>query len=167
MNSDDLAILFRYSRWAWRRVLDQTARISPEQYVALAPVPHGSLRGTLVHALAASTVWRHRCAGESPTALLKEVDLPTFEGLQTRWAAEDAALAVYVAGLTDAALNAPLRYTTTRGVPMEDILWHILAHVINHGTQHRSEAAILLTSYGHSPGDLDLITFLREQPSVG
>jgi uncharacterized damage-inducible protein DinB len=45
---------------------------------------------------------------------------------------------------------------------MVNVLWHLLVHVLNHGTQHRSEAALLLTSYGQSPGDLDLILFLRE-----
>jgi hypothetical protein len=34
--------------------------------------------------------------------------------------------------------------------------------VLRHGTQHRSEAAMLLTSHDRSPGDLDLIMFLRE-----
>jgi uncharacterized damage-inducible protein DinB len=37
-----------------------------------------------------------------------------------------------------------------------------MAHLVNHGTQHRTEAAALLTDFGHSPGDIDLIYFLDE-----
>ena len=72
------------------------------------------------------------------------------------------ALAAFVASLTDEDLNRTVRYKTTKGAPMENVLWHLMAHVVNHGTQHRSEAAMLLTSYGFSPGDLDLMVFLRE-----
>ncbi len=161
MNRDDIVTLFRYHAWAWDRVLTQAARVTEDQYVALAPVPHGSLRGTLVHALSAEIVWRTRFEGESPTTVLKEADLPAFEGLQKRWAVEAAALQETVAGLTDTKLNAPVDYKTTKGVPQSDVLWHLLLHVLNHGTQHRSEAAVLLTTYGLSPGDLDVITFLR------
>ena len=39
-------------------------------------------------------------------------------------------------------------------------LWQALAHVVNHGTQHRSEVAVLLTAAGHSPGDLDMVDYI-------
>jgi uncharacterized damage-inducible protein DinB len=43
------------------------------------------------------------------------------------------------------------------------VLWHCLLHVANHGTQHRAEAAAILTAYGASPGDLDVTLFLNER----
>ena len=163
MNKCDIETLFRYTDWANARVLRQVARVSAEQYTAPAPVPQGSLRGALVHTLAAEVIWRRRWQGDSPTALLNENDLPTIEVLQERWQQEAQALRKVVASLTDDDLNRTVQYKTIKGLPMEDVLWHLMAHVINHGTQHRAEAAMLLTGYGHSPGDLDLIMFFRER----
>jgi uncharacterized damage-inducible protein DinB len=88
--------------------------------------------------------------------------LPTFQALQERWEREAQALQDFLTALTDDDLNRTIRYKTTTGNAMANVLWHLMAHVVNHGTQHRSEAAMLLTGYGYSPGDLDLIVFLRE-----
>jgi uncharacterized damage-inducible protein DinB len=163
MNKNDIMTLYDYNDWARRRVLDQAALVTPEQYVAPAPVPQGSLRGALVHTLAAEVAWCRRWQGDSPAALLSPTELPTFEALAERWAQEARALRDFVAGLTDDDLNRTIHYKTTKGSPMANTLWHLMAHVINHGTQHRSEAAMLLTGYGRSPGDLDLVVFLRER----
>ena len=38
----------------------------------------------------------------------------------------------------------------------------MLVHVVNHGTQHRAEAAVLLTGEGRSPGELDMIDYAEE-----
>jgi uncharacterized damage-inducible protein DinB len=44
------------------------------------------------------------------------------------------------------------------GIPV----WQTPAHVVNHGTRHRSEAAVIVTEAGRSPGDLDMIPFAQE-----
>ena len=36
----------------------------------------------------------------------------------------------------------------------------VLMHLVNHGTQHRSEAATILTDLGQSPGNIDLLVFV-------
>jgi uncharacterized damage-inducible protein DinB len=70
----------------------------------------------------------------------------------------------FLAELTDEDLQRAVHYRTKQGVPYENPLWQLLLHVVNHGTQHRAEAAIVLTQHGCSPGDVDLIVFLRERP---
>jgi len=94
---------------------------------------------------------------------LQEDDFPTFTVLEQRWNEEERAMRDYLAHLTDDDLTNYTRYTTDEGNKRERVLWHCLLHVVNHGTQHRSEAATILTGCGYSPGDLDFTVFLNQQ----
>jgi len=42
-------------------------------------------------------------------------------------------------------------------------LWQMMQQVILHGVHHRSEAATMLTEFGHAPEPLDLIFYFREK----
>ena len=75
---------------------------------------------------------------------------------------EEKLLMSFVDKVTDEKLNSHFLYTATDGSPYERILWHTMLHLVNHGTQHRSEAAALLTDFGQSPGDIDFVYFLSE-----
>jgi uncharacterized damage-inducible protein DinB len=162
MHATDLITLYDYNYWANRRILSAVAKLTPEQFLAPAAMSRGSVRDVLVHAFDAEEVWRQRCqAGATPAGLANPADFPTFAVLTERWQAAEAAMRAYVGALSDDAVNAPLAYRTTKGVPYTDILWHILIHVVNHGTQHRAEVAHVLTSCGYSPGDIDFIVYLR------
>jgi uncharacterized damage-inducible protein DinB len=162
MNKQDILTLYQYNQWANGLILRAAAQVTHGQFLAKASYPHGGLRGTLLHILFAEWIWRKRWEGNSPIYRLNEEDFPTFESLRTRWLEEDKLLMSFVDGLTDERLNGRVRYTSTRGEPYERILWQAMAHVVNHGTQHRAEAAALLTDLGHSPGDVDMVYFLDE-----
>ena len=162
MNKQDITLFYKYNQWANARILDTAARVTSEQFLAPASFPHGGLRSTLVHTLFAEWIWRHRWEGTSPVVRLKPEDFPTFESLRSRWTDENKLLISFVNGVTDERLNSHFFYTNTQGAPFERVLWQAMVHVVNHGTQHRSEAAAILTDFGHSPGDIDLIYFLSE-----
>ncbi len=68
----------------------------------------------------------------------------------------------FLARLKDEDLLRVVSYKNTKGRPLAYPLWQLMAHVVNHGTQHRAEAAAMLTELGHSPGDVDLVYFLPE-----
>lgn len=159
MNKQDVLALYAYNQWANAKILNAAANVTREQFLAPATFPHGGLRSTLTHALFAEWVWRNRWQGTSPTVRLKPEEFPTFEALRSRWAEEENLLMKFVDELTDEKLNAVIPYKNTRGVPLEQVLWKMMAHVVNHGTQHRTEAAAMLTDFGCSPGDIDLIYF--------
>ena len=164
MNKNDVQTLIDYNKWANNRILQVAAQVTAEQFTAPARLSFGSLRGTLVHTLATETIWRMRSLeGISPTALLSESEFPTFETLRQRWVEEGGKLQAYLAPLSDSDMLRMVHYTNTRVVPFDMVLWQILAHMVNHGTQFRSEAGVALTEYGSSPGDIDLIKFLRER----
>jgi uncharacterized damage-inducible protein DinB len=164
MNRNDILTLYDYNYWANARVLNAAAKLTPDQFTAPAGLSHGSVRGALAHVLGAEMVWRLRCAeGISLSALPDENNFFTAEVLRNRWHVEEQKMRAYLNSLSDEALNQTVQYKTTKGVPFENVLWNLLAHVVNHGTQFRAEAGIALTAYGQSPGDLDLLLYFREK----
>ncbi len=163
MNLQDLTLLYDYNYWANDRLLSAAAGLSPEQFAAPSLHSHGGLRGTLLHILDTEYGWRSLCQHNTLTPDLAEEEFPTLDHLAARWRDEENAMRAYLASLTDAALDGPVRYETHTGLKRERVLWHCLLHVVNHGTQHRAEAADLLTHFGASPGDVDFTLFLSER----
>ena len=51
---------------------------------------------------------------------------------------------IFVRGFPDGSSNKRVR-------------WEILFHVVNHGTQHRSKVAMMLTKLGYSPVDMEIL----------
>ena len=160
MNKQDILLLYQYNKWANAKILNAAANVTTEQFLAPASFPHGGLRGTLVHALSAEWIWYTRWEGTSPRHLLKPDGFPDFSSLRARWAEEEMRLMNFVNDISDERLNNTFDYRNTSGKPFTRVLWQAMAHVVNHGTQHRTEAAAILTGLGHSPGDIDLIFFV-------
>ena len=154
MTIDEIRALFAFDRWATERILAVLDGIDAATWTATQVVDERGLGGILVHHLGATQRWRHGLLEDGRTPRPESEPLPPPAGLIAAWRDEFPAIEARLAGLDDAWLE-----RDDEGVRF----WQMLLHVVNHGTQHRSEAAAILTQAGRSPGDLDMIDFWEAQ----
>ena len=154
MQPDEIRFLFAYDRWATRRVLAVLDDLDPAVWSRTGVVGERGLGAILVHHLGASQRWRNAFqeTGQEPEP--EREPLPTIDQLRRHWDAEWQAADAWLATITEGFVG-----YVHEGVPV----WQMLVHVVNHGTQHRAEAAALLTAEGRSPGELDLVYYAEEQ----
>jgi len=153
--SDVARDLVAYDGWANARILATAAQLDPA--VPSKGASWGSIEGSLRHLVQANATWLGRFTGQPP--LDTDADGPA--ALAARFAEVQAGLEAFAAGLSDDQYLAAVEFKDSRGNPHSDVLALLLAHLVNHGTYHRGEVALLLTEAGHSPGDLDMIVHRR------
>lgn len=162
MKIDEIQLMYDYNYWANERMLTTAAQITPEQFTAPTSFSWGSLRNTLVHTMDTEYGWRTVCQHSNITPDLKAEDYPDLASIKTRWQQEERDMRDYLKSLSDADLSGLICYEVD-GNKRERVLWHCLFHVVNHGMQHRSECAAMLTDFGKSPGDIDFTVFLSQR----
>ena len=156
--------LYAYSDWANTRILETAAQLTAEQYTAVSD-GSDSIRDTLVHTASVQWLWLERWRDNSPRELWDPAEFHDLAALRTRWAEVEEATSAYIATLRESDLARVVSYVNFQDETWAYTLWQLLLHQVNHATQHRSEAALLLTRLGYSPGWLDLLVFVDEQGS--
>ncbi len=156
---------YEYNYWAIRQILASADQLDPAHVTADMHMPHASLWATLFHTLNAEWLWIERCRGFSPRSPLPEPAIPSLEALETTWAGQQTTTLAFLDSLDEAALGRVINYSSLKGTPHAELLWHLLLHVATHTIQHRAEAAQILTQFGQSPGDLDFDDYLAQKPA--
>ncbi|CAN5789722.1 DinB family protein [soil metagenome] len=150
----DLRLMYEYGHDRNTKLLDQAEKLTEEQLGGDPPFGHDNIRQIFFHIASAERSWRGGWqTGERPPRL-DQADYPGLPSIRALIYQNNDDTLAYIDSLTEADLDRDFG-----GVP----LWQTMTHVFNHGTQHRSEIAMLLTHLGHSPGDLDLVFFARER----
>jgi uncharacterized damage-inducible protein DinB len=162
MNHADALVLFDHLYWLRDRILDH-ADHAAVPLIAEAPVTTRDLRATLVHELDVEWSWRERLAGADPTRFAEDddeldpADFPHVAAIRERWATDEAAMRAWLGTLDDAALASPCNAEHPSAHPW----WFHLQHLYTHAIQQFSDAAVLLTGAGRSPGELDFLEFAQ------
>ena len=150
---DVVVELFRHNTMMNRRLLDACRRLSPEQLGATTPGTYGTVSATLVHIANAQEGYAARLLDVERPERLKEDPFPGFDALADHLARGDAQLEQ--AAVTASQLERKVQVT---GDDPPGKWWMpvplFLVQAINHGTEHRSQVATILTQLGIEPPDM-------------
>jgi len=164
MRASEATTLFDYLYWVRDAVLRAASELDAASFTSGETVTNRDLRATLVHELDVQWSWRERLRGADweewgPDAELSGDDYPSLDAVAEHWRRDEAEMRTWLASLTDANLDAPPVRDDDRGQP----LWIFVMHLVSHGIQQFSEAAVLLTRAGHSPGDIGFLEYVQSR----
>ena len=153
--------LYEYGNWANGRLL-ALARDLPEDRLRhrFTQGAHPILE-SFVHLASADLRWLARFQEQPLPAGFTVATLPTMPAVERAYADLATTRRAYLATLDDVAVGAMIRWPDVAET-RELVRWQALMQCANHGTQHRSEIAAMLTDCERSPGDLDFGLWCRE-----
>ncbi len=163
MSTALIETLIGYNAWRNALLMRTAVDLTPDALYAPTRFPMGSLGGTLVHAMGAERLWTERLTGVPTTPFAKPADFPDLQSIARAWTPIELSLRSFALGRSEADLARVFEFRRLNGDKHSGVIGEVIIHVVNHGTQHGSEVAQMLTELGRSPGDIDLIGFTRER----
>jgi uncharacterized damage-inducible protein DinB len=134
--------------------------LSYEQFTQAVDYSHGSVRDQIVHLMSADEMWFCELRGIEPSEPLPSAHIDDRESIRSHWDRVEQSMRDYLAGLRDDMLfDKPIED------PEEDkdlIVWQVLLHVVNHGTDHRAQLLRLLSDLGVKTTAQDYIFYVYD-----
>ncbi len=144
---------FKYNLWANLHLLDACAQLSDAQLDATMTGTYGSVRETLMHLFSAEEGYARSVTGTAPTPMLRELTaFPGFDELRQRATRSGEALITFAEQAGQAEVNHILHLD---GGTYDAAVIIVLIQAIDHGIDHRSQIATLLSQQGLTHPELD------------
>ncbi len=161
-SKDVISKQFEYNYWANGRIFEKAVLVSSEEMQAASVIEGRSLQQVLSHMVYVEKVWRllARDGKFDRSQMPSDEQLATAEGIRQFAGQEEQEMQAFLKNLTEDELAEQMIITRWDGVKVSMTRWNMLIHLATHSMQHRTEAAVLLTQYGQSPGDLDFLFFV-------
>ncbi|MCU0465666.1 MAG: DinB family protein [Anaerolineae bacterium] len=163
MNADAFRHLYEY-HFAENRTLwdSHIASLPQEKFTQPSSYSQGSVRNQLVHLASVDNTW---------FSALREVDIPDWlepdhfddrDVLRAHWDTVEQSMRAYLAILRDDML---LTKPFPDGEDKDLVLWQVLIHVVNHGTDHRAQVLRLLNDLGAKTVSQDYVFYAYDNPT--
>jgi uncharacterized damage-inducible protein DinB len=147
----------RYTRWASDQMLQAARALSNEELHRHLFSSYPSVHATLLHIFRADRIWLSRVVARqiSPFGQPGEESI-SLEALERQWHAVSDEFIHWASALSDERIDGALNYVNLRGEAHTLFIWHIVLHVVNHGSYHRGQITTMLRQLGHVPPGTDL-----------
>lgn len=163
MNADAFRHFYDYhfseNRTIWDRYI---TALSDEQFTQAASYSHGSVRSQILHLLSVDDAWFSDLGAVQGSDSPDPPTLTERNSIRTQWDAVERRMRGYLAGLHDDMLEEkPLT-----GEDKDLLLWQVLLHVVNHGTDHRAQLLRQLNNLGVKTESQDYIFYTYTHPAL-
>lgn len=161
MNADAFRRYYDYhfseNRNLWESYI---ASLPQEQFTQPVAYSLGSVRNQVVHLMEVEQAWFSGLRGISEPQFLTPEDSADRAIIRAYGDSVEQNMREYLATLRDDRLfEKPLE-----GEDENLILWQVLLHVVNHGTDHRAQMLRLLNDLGVKTGPQDYIFYVYDHP---
>lgn len=150
---------FSENRILWERYITQ---LSHEQFTQPMGYSLGSVRDQIVHLMSVEEIWFSELRGVEPADPWPPTTVDDRASIRAHWDSVEQSVRTYLADLRDTML-----FTKPIKEPEEDrnlIVWQVLLHVVNHGTDHRAQLLRLLNDLGIKTVSQDYIFYVYDNP---
>src|SRR5947208_490728 len=146
MNANAFRHFYDYHFAENRKIWDTCiTSLSQEQFTQVVNYSYGSVRNQIVHLMSCDDTWFSALRGVEVPAPLDPTHFDDRKILRAHWDTVEQNMRDYLAKLRDEML---LEKPWTEGEDKDLILWQVLLHVANHGTDHRAQLLRLLNDLG-------------------
>lgn len=162
MNVDAFRQLYDYHFAENRRLWDDhILPLTQEQFTALTTYSLGSVRNQIVHLMEVDQAWFSGLRGIAQPDFLTPEDCADRGVIRAYGDEVERNVRAYLASLKDDML---FQKPFAEGEDKDLILWQVLIHVVNHGTDHRAQLLRLLYDLGYKTGPQDFIFYVYDHP---
>ena len=159
MNAEAFRHFYDYHLAQNRKIWDSyVTQISEEQFTQHADYSRGSIQDQILHLISCDTAWFCGLRGVEIPEDLNPANFNDRESIRAHWDQVEQDMRNYLAELRDDMLfDKPLE-----GEDKDLILWQVLLHVVNHGTDHRAQILRALNDLGVNTTYQDYIFYVYE-----
>jgi len=161
MDADAFRHLYEYHFSENRKIWNSyVTKLSYEQFIRPVNYSHGSVRDQLVHIMNVDDAWFSELRGIENPQSYTHANVDDRNAIHAHWNIVEQNMRDYLGKLQDDMLFAkPIKE------PEEDkdlILWQVLLHVVNHGTDHRAQLLRSLNDFGVETGPQDYMFYVYD-----